>query len=280
MHWPLVDAPDRLRHVPTPQERDALDFTDLVIGRPDFNSRRYSFGAIADAYDAYRPGYSQEIVAWLLGNPSAGTTLRVLDLATGTGRLGQTALELGHDVVAVEPDDAMRAKAVDRIGAGRVLAGTAEAIPLDSNTVDVVTVGTAWHWFNPETAPAEVARVLKPGGLLSVAWNLRDDRVPWVSAFDELTDGQDRVMRTNEVPFRAPAPFFDEAEHVEIPQIIELPRDGLVGLARSMSYVRLRPDADEVFAAVAELVRTHPDLADQDTLRLPYIATCFRSVCL
>jgi SAM-dependent methyltransferase len=263
--------------VTSPDERAALDARDAATDRPDFASRRLSFGAAADAYDAYRPGYSAEIVSWMLGNPAPGHPVRVLDLASGTGRLGQTAAELGHDVVAVEPDDAMRAKAVARIGAERVFAGTAEAIPLPDSSVDAVTVGTAWHWFNPDTAPAEIARVLRPGGLLSVAWNLRDDRVPWVAEFDDIVDGQDRVLRTKEVRFDLPVPYFRDTEHAEIAQTVVLPRDGLVGLARSMSYVRLRPDAAELFAQVEQLVGTHPDLVGQETFDVPWVASCFRA---
>ena len=74
---------------------------------------------------------------------SAGDA-RVLDLAAGTGRLThELALRFAH-VVAVEPNDAMRALIAD----GEVLAGTAEAIPLDDASVDAVFVGEAFHWFD------------------------------------------------------------------------------------------------------------------------------------
>lgn len=254
-----------------------MDFTDLVIGRPSFDSRRMSFGAWAEYYDTYRPGYSAEVVEWLLGNPTPGTRLRVLDLAAGTGRLGQTAQELGHDVVAVEPDDAMREFAAGRIGTDRVFAGTAESIPLESGSVDVVTVGTAWHWFNQDAAPAEIARVLAPGGLLSVTWNLRDDRVPWVSEFDTIVDGQNRVLRETDVRWKILGSHFAEPEEARIAHDTTLPADGLVGLARSMSYVALRPDAEELFAQVDELGRRHLLETNSDTFTMPWVALCYRT---
>jgi SAM-dependent methyltransferase len=90
----------------------------------------------------------------------------VLDLGAGTGRLTRELARRFSTVFAVEPDDAMRAL----IGAGTVLAGTAEAIPLESQTVDAVFVGEAFHWFEIEPALAEIARVLVPrGGLAIVA---------------------------------------------------------------------------------------------------------------
>jgi SAM-dependent methyltransferase len=87
--------------------------------------------------------------------------------------------------VAVEPLAAMRAK-ID--GELEVLEGTAEAIPLPDASVDVVTVGQAFHWFDPEPACAEIARVLRPGGGLGLLWNERDEDVPWVAELDWFID--------------------------------------------------------------------------------------------
>ena len=255
-----------------------MDALDAAAGRPAFRDRRLSFGARADDYDRYRPGYTPAIAQWLIGDPPPDTSLRVLDLAAGTGQLGRTLLTLGHDVVAVEPDPEMRARAARRLGDKRVFAGTAESIPLSDASVDAVVVGTAWHWFDRQLAPPEIARVLKPGGRLGVAWNLRDDRVPWVSAFDELVDGQDRVMRAAEVRFESPEPWFGPADSADLPHAITIAPNDLVGLASSFSYVALRPDVNAVLESVRELVATHPDLAGRDTIEMPYVAHSFRVV--
>jgi SAM-dependent methyltransferase len=263
--------------VTTPDERAALDAQDAAAGRPDFASRRLSFGANAAVYDRFRPAYSPEIADWMLGHPEPGRRLQVLDLATGTGQLAGVLLAAGHDVVAVEPDPGMRAFAEQRLGAAYVRAGSAEAIPLDDASVDVITVGTAWHWFDKDLAPAELARVLRPSGLLSVAWNLRDDRVPWVDAYEAIVDGQDRVKRLTETRFIAPPQFFAPAEHAELTYEVPMAPSELVGLASSFSYVYLRPDADEVLSRVADMVRTHPDIAGHEVINMPYVATAFRA---
>lgn len=65
------------------------------------------------------------------------------------------------------------------------LPGTAENIPLRT-LVDAVLVAQAWHWFDPERAVAEVARVLRPGGRLGLVWNVRDDRLGWVKEFSRI----------------------------------------------------------------------------------------------
>ena len=60
------------------------------------------------------------------------------------------------------------------------LIGTGERLPLDDASVDAVTFGQAWHWVDPAAASPEVARVLRPGGVLGLFWNLRDESVDWV----------------------------------------------------------------------------------------------------
>jgi SAM-dependent methyltransferase len=95
-----------------------------------------------------------------------GTDTRVLDLGAGTGRLTRELARRFTNVLAVEPDDGMRAL----IEVGTVLAGTAEAIPLEDERVDCVFVGEAFHWFEPARAIPEIARVLVPGGGLAIVW--------------------------------------------------------------------------------------------------------------
>jgi SAM-dependent methyltransferase len=125
---------------------------------------RLSFGNLAETYDRVRPQYSPEVLDRARAALALGADAHVLDLAAGTGRLtGELARRFEH-VVAVEPNDAMRALIRD----GDVRAGSAEAIPLEDASVDAVFVGEAFHWFEPRAAIAEIERVLHPRGGLAI----------------------------------------------------------------------------------------------------------------
>lgn len=93
----------------------------------------------------------------------------------------------GHGTI-VEPVAGMRAVlAADRPDAP-VVEGTAEDTGLDDRSADTVVAAQAFHWFDHPRAMAEIERILRPGGHLVCAWNVRDDTVPWMRAYTEVVD--------------------------------------------------------------------------------------------
>ena len=136
-----------------------------------------SFGAVARTYAAVRPRYFAPLLDRAQHVLELPSSARVLDLGAGTGRLTRELVLRFASVVAVEPDDEMRALLVE----GVVVAGTAEAIPVDSGSVDAVFVGEAFHWFDAGRAIAEIARVLVPRGrlaLISTHWWETEPELP------------------------------------------------------------------------------------------------------
>ena len=115
----------------------------------------------------------------------------MLDLGAGTGKLTTRLVERGLDVVAVDPIPEMLEVLSNSLPDTPALLGTAEEIPLPDDSVDAVLVAQAWHWFDPERAVKEVARVLRPGGRLGLVWNTRDERLGWVKDLGRIIGHED-----------------------------------------------------------------------------------------
>lgn len=234
----------------------------------NWSERRLAFGPAARDYAAGRPTYPLDAIRWAL--PAGART--VLDLAAGTGKLTERLLELGLDVHAVEPLAEMRAVIPP---AARAVDGTAEAIPLPDASVDAVTVGQAYHWFDGPAALAEMRRVLRPGGTIGLFWNLLDDSVPWVAEFADTIVAEERASLIPDEP----QPVWSGVDGLSEPQRAifrdEQPYDAdrLVAYLVSRSQVILMPDDER--AAMIEQVRA---VAPSDTFALPLVCEAWRGV--
>lgn len=124
-----------------------------------------TFGRVAEAYARTRPPYQRAAVEHAARELGLNGESRVLDLGAGTGNLTRTLREVFAHVIAVEPDDGMRAQ-FD----GDVLAGSAEAIPLPDGAVDAVFAGEAFHWFDLDRALPELRRVGSSLAVLARSW--------------------------------------------------------------------------------------------------------------
>jgi len=164
-----------------------------------------SFAQTADLYERARPGYPPAAVAYLVERLGLRPGRTVLDLGAGTGKLARLLAESGAHLVAVEPLAEMGALVPPGI---ETLAGTAEKIPLPDAAVDAVTVAQAFHWFDEETAGAEIRRVLRPGGLLAVLSNRRNDSDPTTRAFGEI------LARHRAHPSLEPPPSGEQFAHI------------------------------------------------------------------
>ncbi|HWX74203.1 MAG TPA: class I SAM-dependent methyltransferase, partial [Solirubrobacteraceae bacterium] len=129
---------------------------------------------VAEAYERGRPEYPPAVVGALAAELGLAPGERVLDLAAGTGKLSRALLAAGFDLLAVEPLPELRRVLGEKIGAGRVREGLAEAIPLEDASVAAVTVADAFHWFDHAQALGEIRRVLRPRGALAVLTTLPD----------------------------------------------------------------------------------------------------------
>ena len=225
-----------------------------------------SFGRAAGEYERARPGYPDAVVDWML--PAAART--VLDLGAGTGKFTRCLVARGLDVIAVEPDDVMRATLAAGLPKVRALAGTGESIPLPDASVGLVTIAQAWHWMDAARAAVEIARVLRPGGTLALAWNIRDETVAWVRRLGDIMGSSD-AERSIRGTINIPEPF-GVTETFETDWQNDIDVESLVALVASRSFIITASPADRAatLAAVRELVASDSTLAGRARFDLPY----------
>ncbi|MDO9455602.1 class I SAM-dependent methyltransferase [Nocardioides sp.] len=230
-----------------------------------------SFGGVADAYDRGRPSYPDAAVAWLVGE----RPVTVLELGAGTGKLTERLVAAGHDVHATEPDEAMLAILRRRLPDVRTSATGAEEIPVADQSVDVVVAAQCFHWFDPEVALPEIARVLRPGGHLAAVWNQRDERIPWVRKLGRVIGTQDNL--TDPLVAVETSTDFHEVDDAAFKHWQVVDRRSIQDLVRSRSNVAVLGEAERE-RVMAELLALYDDYGrGMDGMQLPYQARCFRA---
>jgi SAM-dependent methyltransferase len=247
----------------------------LAASGTDHVERARAFDAVADAYDRARPTYPREVVAWLTGGRSEA---RVLELGAGTGKLTEQLVACGHSVTATDASETMLARLRRRAPAARAVAAVAEVIPTRRHTFDAVACAQAFHWFRPEQTLREVARVLRPSGVLGLVWNVRDERVPWVrrlgAILGDAPDGADPKEALDG------SGMFASVEETTARFWQPLTRTSLRELALSRSNVatlRSTP-RNELLGRVDELYNEYG--RGPDGMLLPYVTKAYRTVVL
>lgn len=141
-------------------------------------------------YVKYRPSYPAAVIGLLATECGLTPDSIVADVGSGTGLLAELFLQAGNRVMGIEPNRDMREageqllRGYDRFVS---IAAAAEAITLPDHSVDFITAGQSFHWFDRERASVEFARILKPQGWLILIWNERRvDSTPFLRAYEQL----------------------------------------------------------------------------------------------
>jgi SAM-dependent methyltransferase len=242
--------------------------------------RATSFGQVADDYDRVRPGPPDEALDWLVPRDCEVA----VDIAAGTGLFTRALQRRVPEVVAVEPDDRMRAVLAARSPGVRAIAGRGEAIPLPDASADGVFVSSAWHWLDPGQAVPEIARVLRDGGRLAVIWTSRDRRADWVAGLSMFRrpqavpaqDASSQLRRRHEVTLPENAPFENIAS-ASFEFVRTMTVDAAVSWLATYSGVITAPAAERAArlagARQALLPRTDAD----GMVEIPMRSTCWRA---
>lgn len=234
-----------------------------------------SFGSAAEIYERGRPSYPAEALDWLL----PGGTTSVVDLGAGTGKLTRLLVDRVDEVTAIEPSAGMREQLVRAVPGAQVLPGSAERLPIDGESVDAVLAAQAWHWVDPARAVPEVARVLRPGGVLGLLWNIREVDGGWVDALEAIMAAVASDSDLESETPRVGEPFLP-IERRDFRWVAEMTPEAVEAMVASRSYVITLPasEREPMLAEVRELLRTHPEAAGRETLAMPYVTRCSRAI--
>lgn len=236
--------------------------------------RAASFGRVAATYEAHRPGYPDEAVRWLTGR-NGDPVPRVLELAAGTGKLTRALVEHCDEIIATDNSAAMLARLRAAAPDARTALAAAESIPFRSSSFDLVVAAQAFHWFDPQAALPEIARVLRAGALLSITWNVADYRVPWVRRLFALClpalEGS-----VEDDPVRG-CDLFQPSEHIVFRHWQRMDREALLGFVGSQSrvVVMAAEERDDVLEQAGLLYDEFG--RGPDGLVVPWQTTCFRA---
>jgi SAM-dependent methyltransferase len=205
-------------------------------------------------------------------------SIRVADVGAGTGKLTRAVIELGAEVVAIDPDPKMLAVLRENVHGVPTFVGSAESLPVPDASLDAVLLGQAWHWVEPVGGSAEVGRALRSGGVLGLIWNIRDESVPWVARLTEIMHGShaEQMLAEGDPPLAAP---FGPAESRRWRWSRPMSRETLLAMARSRSYIITAAPEDraQIEAGLVELFDDIGAIGDA-VVELPYVTRAYRAV--
>lgn len=133
--------------------------------------QRATFNQVAGLYGSARPGYPDALVADVIAFAGVRAGDRVLEVSCGAGQATASFAHRGFRLTALDPGDALLAKARERVGGDADVAfvhAPFEAWQPDRARFRLVLAAQSWHWIPPEVSFAKAADLLEPGGALAV----------------------------------------------------------------------------------------------------------------
>jgi len=243
-----------------------------------FSDSKHRFSNRVADYSRYRPAYPREVLDILHKWGNLHPHHVIADIGSGTGILAKLFLDHGNRVFGVEPNPEMRAAGEEFLRHHRhftSVAGSAEATSLESDSVDFVTAGQSFHWFDPLPTREEFRRILRSGGRAVVIWNERLlDETAFLREYEALLlrFGTD-YSRVHESYPRAEQmlTFFHPNEFTShaLPNFQEFDFEGLTGRLRSSSYAPT-PDNPRFQPMIDELQRIFAAHQEHGKVRLEY----------
>jgi len=237
---------------------------------PDLDPTR-RFSDRTDDYVRFRPDYPAEAIDSVLETCPDPVRWAVADIGAGTGISARLLGDRGVHVFAVEPNAEMRSAAESHPNV-EWIAGTGEDTGLRQGSVDLVLCAQAFHWLRQAEAIVEFHRILRPGGRLAIVWNRRDREDPltrgYIEAIHEVNGEHPAERRDFDPDVVRGDGRFGPPRLRSFPHVQSLDRSGLVGRARSASYVpKEGPGWERLVRLLDDLYETYKDAKGRVILR-------------
>jgi SAM-dependent methyltransferase len=223
------------------------------------------FDVLVDAYDAARPSYPDDLYDAIDGMAGPLDGAVVVEIGAGTGIATRGLRTRGASVLATDIGPGMLARLRAHTPDQPAVLARAEALPVGDHALDIVCAAQAWHWVDPDRGPAEVIRVLRPGGALAVWWNnvcAQGER--WYEEqqdrLEAMSPGYTRVYR--DPPMDEPfTPFFAQVDDFSTRWTRTIGLEHYLTWLRSKSYVAAIGNRLEEFldAERASMLSAFPD---------------------
>jgi len=235
---------------------------------------------VAD-YVRYRPSYPSALLDLLRSECSLRPGHVIADIGSGTGFFSELFLKNGNRVYGVEPNKDMRRAGEEYLASYdgfSSIEGSAEATTLDDASVDFVTAGQSFHWFEPDAARREFVRILKPSGWMVIAWN---DRRMEEATF---TRAYENILERFGIDYKNVKDSYPEADRIQsfltnfsqrdLPNHQILDWDSLRGRLRSSSFSPTEGHPN--YAPMMEELRKLFDAYQQDgQVRMDYFTRVY-----
>lgn len=198
------------------------------------------FSDKAENYTKYRPNYPDTAINKILENLTSPNQLVAADIGAGTGISARQLADKGINVIAIEPNAAMR-KAAEKHQNVEWKEGTAEATNLPDASVDLITCFQAFHWFNPEPTLLEFCRILKPQGRLAVVFQDLNREDEFTEIYSQLVskaaNNRPPTDFNSKMEPLKDSEYFRYIDCYKFPCQQKLNLSSLIGLVKSISFI-------------------------------------------
>lgn len=151
------------------------------------NIDRFNFRA--ENYDKFRPGYPHALLEYIYQHNKLNEDSVITELGAGTGILSFELAKWPCKLIAIEPNDEMRKKALGTLKGLRncqVVNATAEKTTLLDSSIDLIICAQSFHWFNTNRAKTEFQRILKTNRKVAIIWNIRSAETDFEKAYEDF----------------------------------------------------------------------------------------------